>query len=316
MQNLVVILGPTASGKTELALAVAAALNGEIISGDSVQVYRKMNIGSAKLPENERCYNGKPIKHYLIDIKDPDEDFTVADFKALTKPLIEQINSRGLLPILTGGTGYYLQSVYQSNMYETLPPRNKEYCEELKKHDPADLHKRLCLIDAEAAEKIHENDIVRVIRALDLYDNFGITPTEIANKTAQISSSEYKIFKCGIEFPREILYKRIDDRVEAMIDEGLIDEVKILLSQYPADTKALGSIGYKQICEYLEGKISFEEAIYLIKRDTRHYAKRQLTWFRREKDIHWYKNDEFISKDQLYAQAVNDIADYFSLKSN
>lgn len=314
MENLLVILGPTASGKTQLSLQAAAELDGEIISGDSVQVYKGMDIGSAKLLECERIFANKTIPHYLIDIKNPDEDYTVAEFSQQARELISQISAKGKLPFLVGGTGFYLESVYGKHIFNDLPGRNKEFCDELKKLGNEELHLRLSQIDAVAAERIHKNDTVRLVRALDVYYNHGMTPSEVILQTESLPSNEYRLFKCGIEFPREELYSRIDTRVDIMMEQGLLNEVKTLLENgYNLTHKAMNSIGYKQIAEYFDGQYDLKTAIELIKKESRHLAKRQLTWFRRDKETHWYKTEEFSDMQSLYQQAITDMTDFFKI---
>lgn len=308
MEKLLVVLGATASGKSDLALFLASQLEGEIISGDSVQVYRHMDIGSAKLPLQERCYKGVAIPHHLIDIINPDEPFTAADFASNAKSLITEINKRGHLPIMAGGTGYYLEGVYGRNLFESLPARDIAFCEELKLKGGEELHSCLRAIDATAAEKIHANDIKRLVRLLDIYYNYGLTPSQVIEQTEKLPPKNYRLFKCGIEFMREELYARIDKRVDLMLEQGLLDEVKGLLSMgYSLKDKALGSIGYKQLIGYLAGKYDYAEAVRLIKRDTRHFAKRQLTWFRRDNEIHWYKTDIFTDMKELYNAVLADV---------
>jgi len=312
MENLLVILGPTASGKTQLSLQAAAKLNGEIISGDSVQVYRGMDIGSAKLLENERIFADKTIPHYLIDIKNPDENYTAAEFSQEARNLITQINSEGKLPFLVGGTGFYLESVYGKHIFNDLPERNREFCDELKQLGNEELHLRLSKIDAAAAERIHQNDTVRLVRALDVYYNHGMTPSEVISQTDRLPSKEYRLFKCGIEFPREELYSRIDRRVDIMMEQGLLHEVKTLLDQgYNLSHKSMNSIGYKQIAEYYDRQYDLETAVSLIKKESRHLAKRQLTWFRRDKEIRWYKTEEFSDMQSLYKHAIMDMTEFF-----
>jgi len=289
--KLIILTGPTAVGKSELAVKFAKRINAEIISADSMQVYRKMDIGTAKLAREEMG----GINHYLIDELDPDEEFNVAIFQKLAKKYIETIYQKQKIPMIVGGTGFYIQSVlYDINFEET--EQNKEYRKELEdlasEKGVAFLHNRLREIDSCAAEQIHENNVKRVIRALEYY---YLTNNKISehNITEHAKESPYDFCYFVLNDNRDLLYDRIDRRVDKMIDTGLIDEVsKLMEAGYTKDMISMQGLGYKEIITYLSGECTFEEAICILKRDTRHFAKRQLTWFRRERDVIWIDKGE------------------------
>ncbi len=285
-QKLIILTGPTAVGKSELAVKFAKRINAEIISADSMQVYRKMDIGTAKLAREEMG----GINHYLIDELDPDEEFNVAIFQKLAKKYIETIYQKQKIPMIVGGTGFYIQSVlYDINFEET--EQDKEYRKELEnlasEKGVAFLHNRLREIDPCAAEQIHENNVKRVIRALEYYH---LTNKRISahNIEEHAKKSPYDFCYFVLNDNRDLLYDRIDRRVDKMINTGLIDEVsKLMEAGYTKDMISMQGLGYKEIISYLSGECTLADAIYILKRDTRHFAKRQLTWFRRERDVIW-----------------------------
>lgn len=292
MDKLIILTGPTAAGKTKLSIALAQSVNGEIISADSMQVYRHMNIGSAKIRTEEM----QGIKHYLVDILEPSEDFNIVLFQKYAKNSINEILSKGKIPIIVGGTGFYIQSVlYDINFEENVSETSvrKELEEIARQKGNAFLHDMLKECDEAAAEQIHENNVRRVIRAIEFYRQTGKKISEhndIERRKEAVYDSRYFVLTDN----RKRLYENIDLRVDRMIKDGLVDEVKKLINMgCKRDSTAMQGLGYKEIISYLEGEITLDEAIYIIKRDTRHFAKRQLTWFRRERDVIWVEKDKF-----------------------
>jgi tRNA dimethylallyltransferase len=285
MDKLLAIVGPTAVGKSHVALSVAKRVGGEIVSADSVQVYQGMDIGAAKPTPAERA----EVPHHLIDIVEPDAYYTVADFQRDVLTVIHQIHKRGNLPILVGGTGLYIRAVIQdftfseSGINENLRQR---LWEEAENKGPAHLHAKLVTVDPVTAKKLHPNDLRRVIRALEVFEQSNCSISEQAAKTS--GESRYDTAMFALTMPRELLYRRIEERVDKMMAQGLLAEVESLLTQgVSADAKSLQSLGYRQLVAHLQGELTLEEAVSLIKRDTRRFAKRQLTWFRREQKITW-----------------------------
>lgn len=291
--KVIVIVGPTASGKTATSIKVAQKLNGEIISADSMQIYKDMNIGTAKPTKEEMA----GIKHYMIDVVNPEENFNVAKYKEMAEKAIEEILSKNKLPIIVGGTGLYVDTLVNGiefvDVKEDIAYRN-EMLEKAQKEGNAVLHEELAKIDKEAAEKIDMNNIRRVIRALEIYKITGKTKTELDEESKKDTKYDYKIY--GIEWEREELYKRIEKRVDLMLEEGLIDEVKNVTSKYNISKTALQGLGYKEVVEFLNNNISYDEMVEKLKMETRRYAKRQLTWFRRNKKIEWYNINEIAEK--------------------
>ncbi|MCF6093127.1 tRNA (adenosine(37)-N6)-dimethylallyltransferase MiaA [Microaerobacter geothermalis] len=288
-EKLLAIVGPTAVGKTALSLQLARVFDGEIISGDSMQVYRGMDIGTAKVSPAER----KRIPHHLIDIKDPDENFSVAEFQALAIPLITDIYSRGKLPILVGGTGLYIKSVtrhYQFPEAAQDTAYRKKLAQRMKDEGPETLLHKLKELDPETANRLHVNDKRRIIRALEIIHLTNKTMTEyIKEQKEQIRESPYDLVMIGLSVDRQKLYQRINLRVDQMIHEGLVKEVKKLLDMgYGLEYTSMQGLGYKELIPYLKGEISLEEAVEEIKSRTRKFAKRQLTWFRQMPEIHWF----------------------------
>ncbi len=284
---LLVILGPTAVGKTELSLEIAEKIHGEIISADSMQIYREMNIGTAKASQAERTR----IEHHLIDIVNPDQDFSVADYQERVDTLIPRIIEKECTPILIGGTGLYIKALIQGFLFPEMKTntelRNKLE-KEAEKYGNEYIHNKLKEIDIELANKLHPNDLRRVIRGIEVFNETGNTITYYKKKQ-EATPKRYNSLKIGLTRERESLYQRINHRIDIMIENGLVNEVKYLLdSGYDIGTTALQGLGYKEIIGYLNNEYSFEEAVRILKRDTRHFAKRQLTWFNRDKDIHWF----------------------------
>lgn len=294
--NLVVLTGPTAVGKTALSIELAKRLNGEIISADSIQVYKHLDIGSAKIMPEEM----QGIKHHLVDIIDPKISFNVADFKAMAKKAILEIQQKDKLPIIVGGTGFYIQAVLKDiDFSEEQQDDYRKELENIYNENGADyLFEMLKKIDEESAKNIHKNNVKRVIRALEYY-HLNNEKISAHNKTQTKKESPYNYAYFVLNCDREKLYKNIDKRVDIMLEQGLVNEVKNLRENLglTKDMVSMQGLGYKEIFSYLEGEISLEEAIYILKRDTRHFAKRQLTWFRREKDIVFVDKDKLLDTD-------------------
>ncbi len=289
---LLVLTGPTAVGKTDLSISLAKAINGEIISADSMQVYRGMDIGSAKITQEEM--DGVP--HHLIDILNPEDEFNVMFFQEKCKEALEQIYAKGKIPILTGGTGFYIQAVLRDIDF-TENPADTSYREELEKlaleKGPEVLHEMLKEVDPKSAEAIHQNNVKRTIRALEYYHQTGNLISE-HNEVEKEKESAYNSLYFVLNDDREKLYKNIDKRVEIMFEQGLVEEVKGLKAKgYHKDMVSMQGIGYKEILKALDGEMSLTDAKELIQKETRHFAKRQLTWFRREKDVCWLDKQRF-----------------------
>ena len=291
-KKLVVLTGPTAVGKTKLSIELAKKIGGEIISADSMQVYKHMDIGSAKIRPEEM----ENIPHFLVDELEPSEEFNVVVFQQKTKQYMEEIYNRGHIPILVGGTGFYIQAVlYDIRFSEDDDNHNiREELEELAKEKGAEyMHEELRKIDPASAEAIHANNVKRVIRALEYYKLTGQKISE-HNEEQRNNESPYDFFYFVLNDHRELLYERIDKRVDEMVTEGLVEEVRKLKQMgYDRSYVSMQGLGYKEIFSFLEGEISLEEAIYIIKRDTRHFAKRQITWFKREKEVIWVNKPDF-----------------------
>jgi tRNA dimethylallyltransferase len=284
--KLLTIIGPTAVGKTKLSIHLSRQLNGEIISGDSMQVYRGMNIGTAKIKLAEQ----EGIPHYLIDILHPTEEFSVADFQGRALQKIKELNQRQTLPILTGGTGLYVQSVTHGFQFAEVS-QSEELREKwqrfLEQYGPLALHQELSKRDPIYAQQLHPNNSRRVIRALEVMQLTGKSMSEYHGEWER--ESPFNLVMIGLTMERKRLYERINKRVDQMIEEGLVREVEQLLKQgVPETTTALQAIGYKEILGYLKGQQTEAEAIEILKRNTRRFAKRQLTWFRRMKEICWF----------------------------
>ncbi|WKY46412.1 tRNA (adenosine(37)-N6)-dimethylallyltransferase MiaA [Eubacteriaceae bacterium ES3] len=302
--DVIVILGPTASGKTGLGVEVAKKIGGEIISADSMQIYKFMNIGTAKVTEEEM----EGIPHHLIDFVMPNEDFSVADYKDLATQKIWEIVERNKIPMVVGGTGLYINSL-------TLPWNfeKKAGDEEVRWRLTAEaevlgrdyLYERLQEIDPVSAEKIHPNNINRVIRALEIFEVTGKPKSHLdeQNKNQDLPFNYHLI---GIDWPREILYDRINSRVDQMIENGLLEEGEMLLErEYDWNLGAMKAIGYKELRPYYENQALLQEVVEILKRDTRHFAKRQMTWFRKDGRINWLKMDLSKTVDQLVTECLD-----------
>lgn len=303
MKDLIVLTGPTAVGKTSLSIALAKAVGGEIISADSMQVYKYMNIGTAKITEEEKC----GIPHFLIDEFEPDEEFNVTIFKNKVMGYIKDIKSRGKVPIIVGGTGFYIQSVIYDinfNEYGDDSEVRKKYELMAETIGKSELHKKLALVDREYADSVSENNVKKVVRALTFFEMTGEKLSE-HNKRERERSSPFDFAYFVLTMDRKKLYERIDKRVDLMFDMGLVEEVKALMAKgYDKSLVSMQGIGYKEVIDYLNGETSLEECINIIKRDTRHFAKRQLTWFKREKVVTYIDKDEFVSEDKCLKEML------------
>lgn len=303
-QPLVILTGATAVGKTALSIALAKAIQGEIISADSMQVYRGMDIGSAKITAEEM----QGVPHHLIDILDPEEEFNVVTFQQKAKEAMEGIYGRGHIPIVVGGTGFYIQALlYDIDFTENGEDKTfrHELEEQAKTPEGAQkLHDRLAEVDPVSAEMIHANNTKRVIRALEFFEETG-TRISQHNEEQRQKESPYRFAYFVLDDERARLYERIDWRVDEMISQGLVQEVERLKAQgCERNWVSMQGLGYKEILDYLDGQQDLDRAIYLIKRDTRHFAKRQITWFKREKDVTWIKRQELGNEKEVLLQAM------------
>ena len=294
---LVVLTGPTAVGKTKLSISLAKALNGEIISADSMQVYKYMDIGSAKIRPGEM----DGVVHYLVDELLPSEEFHIVKFQEMAKKAMDTIYKKGKIPVIVGGTGFYIQAITRDIDF-TQAEQEDHYRRELemlaREKGAEYLHEMLTRVDEKSAEQIHANNVKRVIRALEFYHQNGF-PISQHNEEQKVRKSPYNLAYFVLNAPRELLYERIDRRVDEMMEEGLVDEVKKLREMgCHRGMVSMQGLGYKEILAYLEGDYSLDEAVRILKRDTRHFAKRQLTWFRREPDVIWTQKDEFAYDDE------------------
>lgn len=298
-QPLIVLTGPTAVGKTSLSISLAKTVNGEIISADSMQVYKKMDIGSAKIPPEEM----QGIPHYLVDVLEPEEEFHIVKFQQMAKKAMEDIYSRGKIPILVGGTGFYIQAVTKDIDFTEAQQEN-DYRKELEalaeEKGGEHLHEMLRKVDPVSADAIHAHNVKRVIRALEFYHQNG-SPISAHNEEQKQHESPYNLAYFVLNMPRELLYERIDLRVDQMMKEGLLEEVARLKEEgCHRGMVSMQGLGYKEILAYLDGEYPLEEAVRVLKRDTRHFAKRQLTWFRREQEVTWVNKDQFsYQEDQI-----------------
>ena len=289
---LIIITGPTASGKTALSVELAKKVGGVIISADSMQVYRHMDIGSAKVTKEEM----DGVRHHLIDVLDPWDEFNVVVFQRLAKQAMEEIYAAGHIPIIAGGTGFYIQALVNDIDF-TENDSDTGYREELEclaaEKGASCLHDMLKEVDPESAEAIHENNVKRVIRALEFYKKTGTKISE-HNEAERQKESPYNFAYYVLNMDRERLYQRIDLRVDLMMKNGLLAEVEKLKEMgCTRDMVSMQGLGYKEILDYLSGEIPLEEAVYILKRDTRHFAKRQITWFKRERDVRWLELEQF-----------------------
>lgn len=305
-QPLIILTGPTAVGKTALSIKLAQAIGGEIVSADSMQVYRHMDIGSAKASPEEM----EGIPHYLIDVLEPNEDFNVTAFQRMAKEALKEIQSHGHIPIITGGTGFYIQALlYDIDFKEndkTSPIRKnlEAMAAAAGESAPALLHRMLEEADPKAAGQIHANNLKRVIRAIEY---FRLTGEQISlhNEKERARKSPYNFLYYVVTADRPILYERIEKRVDQMMEKGLVEEVKMLRAMgCRRGQTSMQGLGYKEILDYLEGKCTLKEAVSILKRDTRHFAKRQLTWFKRERDVQWVNLPEFGNDTSLVLEKI------------
>jgi len=307
-KKLIVLTGPTAVGKTALSIQLARKYDAEIISADSMQVYRTMDIGSAKVRPEEMC----GIRHHLIDVLDPDEEFNVYRFKQLAKQALDDIYSRGKLPIVVGGTGFYIQALLYDIDFaegEEIGEYRKYLEDHAMKGRAHELHEQLKDIDPKSYEEIHENNVKRVIRALEFYHDTH-TPISEHNKEQREKESPYDFLYFVLTDQREKVYERIDRRVDLMMEEGLLDEIKALKAKgYTENMVSMQGLGYKEMLRYLAGEYDLEEALRIIKRDTRHFAKRQMTWFRREKTVTFVDKSEFENEEEILNYLTRSIDD-------
>lgn len=289
---LIILAGPTAVGKTSLSISLAKQVNGEIISADSMQVYKGMDIGSAKIRPEEM----DGVSHHLIDELEPDEEFHVVLFQQLAKKYMKEIWEKGKIPILVGGTGFYIQAVlydidftesesdsaYRSSLERLAEEKGAEY-----------LHHMLKEVDPKSAEEIHANNVKRVIRALEYYKDTG-EPISLHNERERKKESPYNFAYFVLNEDRAKLYEKIEQRIRIMMEDGLLEEVAALKKKgYTKDMVSMQGLGYKEILSYLNGECTLEEALYILKRDTRHFAKRQITWMKRERDVIWIEKEQF-----------------------
>ena len=283
---IVVIVGPTASGKTALSIELAKKINGEIISADSMQIYKDMDIGTAKVTKEEAC----GIKHYLVDFLSPDKRYTVSDFKKDCEQAIQEILRKEKIPIVVGGTGLYINSLIYGVEYQEMNFDEKYRKELMKKAETSqgleEIWENVCKIDPISMKKISKNDKKRIVRVLEIYKATGKTKTELEVLSRQ-KDVKYKFKVFGINLEREKLYEKINYRVDLMFENGLEKEVKNLISKYSKFPTAMQGLGYKEVVQYFYGLLTYDEMIEKIKQETRRYAKRQLTWFRRNKEIIW-----------------------------
>lgn len=306
---LIILTGATAVGKTALSIGLAKAVGGEIISADSMQVYKYMDIGTAKITKEEM--DGVP--HFLVDELMPDEEFNVVIFQKKAKAYMDEIYKRGHIPILVGGTGFYIQSVlydidFESEDDDMSYRRGLEAAAALP-NGAEKLHDQLKAVDEAAAANIHANNVKKVIRALEFYHKTGQKISE-HNKTQREKPSPYNFMYFVLDHDRNVLYERIEKRIDDMLAKGLVDEVRTLLDMgYTKSLVSMQGLGYKEIIDYLEGRISLEEAVYILKRDTRHFAKRQLTWFRREKCVCRVEKQNFESGDAILKYMLERLRD-------
>ncbi|MDT3498338.1 tRNA (adenosine(37)-N6)-dimethylallyltransferase MiaA [Bacillus toyonensis] len=308
-EKVAVIIGPTAVGKTKLSIDLAKALNGEIISGDSMQIYRTMDIGTAKVTKEEM----DGIPHYMVDIKDPEDSFSVAEFQERVRKHIREITERGKLPIIVGGTGLYIQSVLFDYQF-TDGAGDAIYREQMEKlaqeHGVEYVHEKLQEVDSESAERIHANNVRRVIRALEIFHTTGEKMSDQLEK--QENELLYDVSLIGLTMDREMLYDRINLRVDLMIEQGLLEEVKGLYNRGIRECQSIQAIGYKEIYDYFENRVSLAESVSQLKTNSRRYAKRQLTWFRNKMDVTWFD----VTDGEKTSEILRYIEGKLQLKSN
>ena len=309
MNKIIVIVGPTAVGKTYISVELAKKLNTEIISADSMQIYKGMNIGTAKITEEEK----QGIIHHMIDIISPDEEYSVSEFKYDAEKIIDRLLSENRIPIIVGGSGLYVNSlIYDLDFGNTKSNKKlrEYYTYYYKEHGEDALYDKLLKIDPVAAEKIHKNNIKRIIRALEVYDITGVKFSEL-NTDIRKKSNKYDCILIGLSMERKVLYERINQRVDEMLSNGLVDEVSSLIKKgYGKNLVSMRGIGYKEIIEYLEGNTDYEEAVNTLKQNTRRFAKRQYTWFLKDENVKWFSMDNPSEIDKT----LDSIVEYISTR--
>ncbi|HBC31942.1 MAG TPA: tRNA (adenosine(37)-N6)-dimethylallyltransferase MiaA [Clostridiales bacterium] len=307
MNKIIVIVGPTAVGKTYVSVELAKKLNTEIISADSMQIYKGMDIGTAKIAEDEK----QGIIHHMIDIVSPDEEYSVSEFKYDAEKIIDRLSGENKIPVIVGGSGLYVNSLIYDLDFGNAKSNKKireYYTYYYKEHGEDALYDKLMRIDPKAAGKIHKNNVKRVIRALEVYDITGMKFSEL-NTDIRKESNKYDCILIGLSMERKVLYERINQRVDEMLSEGLVDEVRSLIEKgYNKNLVSMRGIGYKEIIEHLEGSTDYEEAVSILKQNTRRFAKRQYTWFLKDKSIKWFSMDNLEETDNT----INDILDYIN----
>ncbi|MGF7057076.1 tRNA (adenosine(37)-N6)-dimethylallyltransferase MiaA [Brassicibacter mesophilus] len=312
---LLILVGPTAVGKTAISIDVAKAINAEIISADSMQIYKFMDIGTAKISKEEM----KNIKHYMINEIYPDEEFSVSDFQKKAYEYIDTILNKGKLPMVVGGTGLYINSlVYDLDFTRAVSnwSLRNEFLKKAEQFGNEYIHDNLKQVDPESAERIHINDTKRIIRALEVYYDTGTPMSKYYNSFRQYNSI-FNLTMLGLNMDRKELYDTINIRVDDMISNGLINEVNNLLNMgYSENYVSMQGLGYKEIVKYLKGQYSLDEAVDILKRDSRRFAKRQLTWFRRDERIHWINIDDFDNKNSIVEYIINYVKERFEINNN
>lgn len=306
MKKVLVIVGPTAVGKSTLGVELALHFNGEIISGDSMQVYKGLDIGTAKITKEEQ----KGVPHHLLDIRNVDEKYSVSDFQHDCRLLIDEITSKNKLPIIVGGTGLYHKAAIYDYDFSMSPSYNPKQMEKYQDYSNEELYEELVKIDPESAKILHPNNRRRVLRALEIYYSSGKTKSEII--ASQEHKPLYNALFIGLYMDREQLYERINQRVEQQIEQGLIEETKRIYELKNEKITAVQSIGYKELIPYLEGKVTLEEALEELKKVTRRYAKRQFTWFRNQVDVKWVKSNPE-NFNETIKESSRIVREYFKL---
>jgi tRNA dimethylallyltransferase len=307
INKIIVIVGPTAVGKTHVSVELAKKLNTEVISADSMQIYKGMDVGTAKITEEEKC----GIIHHMIDIVNPDEDYSVSEFKNDAENIIDNLLIKNKIPVITGGSGLYVNSLIYDLDFSNAKSNEKlreYYTYYYKEHGEDALYDKLMKIDPASAEKIHKNNVKRVIRALEVYDITGKKFSDI-NTDIRKESNKYDCILIGLSMERKVLYERINQRVDEMLSNGLAEEVKTLIENgYDKNLVSMRGIGYKEIIDYIEGNTDLEETTYILKRNTRRFAKRQYTWFLKDKKVKWFSMDNLDGIDNT----IKNILKYIS----